>query len=95
MNHRPAVKGLIKMGPLAVPKLSAALRNDTDSEVRFYAAFCLASIGGASAADSLRQALASESDACVRRIILVSLDSFDDNGNIKDRTKWLSGLACD
>lgn len=95
MSHRPAVKGLIKMGPVAIPKLHSILKGSPDSEVRFYAAFCIAMIGGPPAVTSLREAAATESDDCVRHIISVSLDSFDGEGNMKDRGKWISSLACE
>lgn len=94
MNHQPALVGLIEMGPIAVPKLDATLRHHPDSEIRFYAVYCIATIGGPSAVNSLKSASNSESDACVRRAIRTSLDSFDDGGHIKDRMKWFSGLSC-
>ena len=95
MNHRPALKGVVKMGAAAIPKLDAALRSNPDSGVRYQAVLCIAMIGGPAAAGSLREASNSESDACVRHIINVSLENFDDNGNLRDRSRWFSSLACD
>jgi hypothetical protein len=94
MNHQPALGGVIKMGPIAIPKLNAVLRNNPDPGMRFDAVYCIATIGGPSAVSSLREALDSESDECVRHAIRMSLDSFDDNGNIKNRMEWLTGLLC-
>lgn len=94
MNHVPALKGLIKIGPMALPKLDEVLRNNPDPKVRFHAVFCIANIGGPAAVNSLKGAFDSESDACVRRAISASLDSFDSGGNITDRKKWFSGLSC-
>ena len=95
MNHQPALKGVVKMGAAAIPKLDAALRSNPDTGVRFYSVVCIAMIGGPGAASSLREASNSESDECVRHIISVSLANFDDNGNLKDRSRWFSSLACD
>lgn len=94
MNHMPALKGVIKMGAVAIPKLDEVMRHNPDPDMRFYAVYCIATIGGPSAISSLRGALDTESDECVRRSIHVSLDSFDNNGNIKDRMKWFFGLSC-
>lgn len=95
MNHLPALRELLKMGPIAIPKLDAVLRNSPDPELRFYALYGIATIGGTSAVSSLEKALESESDACLRRGIRASLDSFDESGNIKNRMEWFSGLLCD
>ena len=95
MNHEPALKGVVKMGPIAIPKLDVVLRNSPDPALRSDAVYCIATIGGPSAVRSLREALDSETDACVSRNIRVSPDSFDESGTIKDRRKWFAGLECD
>jgi hypothetical protein len=95
MNHQPALGGVIRMGPIAIPKLDAVLRHNHDPGLRYDAVYCIATIGGPSAVSSLREALDSESDECVRQSIRVSLDSFDDDGNIKNRMKWFTaGFLC-
>lgn len=94
MNHRPALRGIIKMGSLAVPKLDDLLRNSPDPKLRHLAVYCIATIGGPSAVSSLKQASDLESDKCVSRFIRISLDSFDDNGRIKNRLAWFSGFLC-
>jgi hypothetical protein len=95
MRHQPALRGLIKMGPIAIPKLEAVLKSNPDPNMRFSAVFCVATIGGPSAVRSLKEALATESDQCVSRFIRVSLDSFDEEGQIRDRGKWFPGGLCD
>lgn len=94
MSQQPALRGVIKMGPIAIPKLDSLLRHSPDPKLRHTAVYCIATIGGPSAVLSLKQALPLESDKCVSRFIRVSLDSFDDKGNIKNRLEWFSGFAC-
>jgi len=94
MTHQPALKGVTKMGPIAIPKLDTVLRHSPDPKLRFDAVYCIATIGGPSAVRSLREALDSESDECVSHAIRVSLDSFDAGGKIKDRMDWFLNLAC-
>jgi len=73
MRHQPAVRAIIAMGSVAVPKLNDALRHDKNREIRLTVALCLVSIGGPEATESLKQALLTESDACVSRFIELSL----------------------
>jgi len=94
MAHRPALKGVVKMGPIAIPKLDAVMRHSPDPQPRFDAVYCIATIGGPSAVHSLREAIDSESDECVSRAIRVSLESFDADGKIKDRMDWFFRLTC-
>jgi HEAT repeat protein len=95
MNHQPALGGVIKMGSIAIPKLSAVLNDSPDPKMRYSAVYCMATIGGPTAVQSLEHALRTESDKCVSRLIRISLDSFDEAGNIKDRGEWFSGISCD
>lgn len=74
MTHQPAVLGVKEMGVLAIPKLTLALRNNSNRNIRLAAALCLNVIGGRSAMQSLKRALNSESDQCVRRFIQISLE---------------------
>jgi len=94
MNHQPALIGLIKMGPMAVPKLSEALRHNTDPQVRYSVIYAIATIGGESARTALKECLISETDDCAKRLVRVSLDSFDEQGNIKDRMAWFANFTC-
>lgn len=94
MNHQPALKGLLKMGSIALPKLSEALRHNPDPKIRYSAIYCIASIGGMPAVIFLKDALSSESDECAKRLIRVSLDSFDEKGNIENRADWLGRFTC-
>ncbi len=94
MTHQPALRGVVEMGPVAIPKLDAVLRESPNPELRFDAVYCIATIGGPKAVESLSQALGSESNECVSRLIRISLDSFDEHGRIKDRFEWSRGLLC-
>ena len=96
MSHQPALRGLIKMGPVAIPKLDAVLSHNPDRNKRHYAVYCISAIGGPSAVRVLKRALHSESDPCVNRFIRVSIDSLH-NKNYKlggDNTKWFSAFMC-
>lgn len=94
MSHRPALRAVIEMGPVAIPKLDAVLRQHEDRWMRYSAAWCIATIGSPEAVASLRQASDAEADPCVGNIIRVSLDNFDDNGRITNRMRWGGGLVC-
>lgn len=74
MVHQPAILGVTGMGVIAVPKLGIALQQSANRNLRLAAAFCLASIGGQEAMDTLKQALSSESDQCVRRFITLTIE---------------------
>ena len=73
VTHYPAMEGVIKMGRPALPKLGAALRQNSDVSYRYNAVFCIAQIGGAGATAELKAALPSESDSCVRKFIEISI----------------------
>jgi hypothetical protein len=73
MNHQPAVKGVVLMGSLAVPKLSLALKVSKNRNIRLAAALCLLQIDGSEALSALTEALSSESDSCVINFIQISL----------------------
>lgn len=97
--HYPAMQAVIKIGRPAIPKLGAALRQNSATSYRFNAVFCIAQIGGPTAITELRTALASESDSCVRKFIQVSINVLDNTrapGQItaEDRTKWFAALSC-
>jgi hypothetical protein len=74
MNHQPAIVGVMGFGPRAVPKLSWALRHNTNRDIRLAAAYCLSSIRGNDAIGALKLALRVESDPCVRRFLRLALD---------------------
>lgn len=94
MRHRPALLGLIRMGEIAIPKLDEVLQHNPDWQLRHDAVYCIATIGGPQAVNSLSQALSSESHKCVSRFIKISLDSFDEKGKIKNRLEWSRGISC-
>jgi len=95
MTHQPALEGIIRMGPLAIPKLERLLRND-DWQTRHYTAYCLASIGGLLGRKALQNALPAESDACVKRFMLISIRRIDiKHGGVKpDRGEWAKAFLC-
>lgn len=94
MVHQPALGGIIKIGPIAIPKLSAAL-GSSDPNLRHDAVYCIALIGGRTALSALKQALPSESDQCVRRFIRISISSLDNEKNIlKNDAEWFSAFLC-
>lgn len=93
-NDQPALRALIKMGRLAIPKLTEVLQHSPDSKKRYSAIYCIATIGGESAITSLRESLVSQPDECAKHLIRVSLDNFDEKGNIKNRMEWFSGFNC-
>ena len=76
MTQQPALEGIVRMGPIAIPKLNALLRND-DWQTRHYAVFCLANIGGFSARRAIETAATMESHPCVKRLMLVSIKTID------------------
>ena len=99
VSHYPAMEGLIKFGPPAIPKLSAALQRNPDRNYRLNAVFCIAQIGGVEAISVLKNALSFESDSCVRKFMQVSLDSLNNpraHGEIaaSDRDKWFAAFYC-
>lgn len=95
MNYQPALRGVIKMGSIAVPKLAEVLRHNPDPKMRYSAIYCIATIGGVSAIAVLREALVSEADPCAKRLIQASLDSFDDQGQIKNQSEWFAAFTCE
>ncbi len=92
--HQPALRGVIKMGPVAIPKLSAVLRDNQDQKMRYFAIYCITRIGGESAIAALKAASESESDECAKRLIRASLKSFDEKGNIQNQLEWHSSFTC-
>jgi len=96
MIHQPAIEGIIRMGPIAIPKLSVMLLNSPDRELRRDFVYCIAWIGGASARRALQQALPAESDPCIRRFIRVSINTVDiKSGGLKsDSGQWLAAFLC-
>jgi hypothetical protein len=95
MIHQPALEGIIRMGPLAIPKLEGLLRNN-DWETRHYSSYCIASIGGLSARQALQNAVPAESNACVKRFMLISIKRIDvKHGGVKpDHGEWARAFLC-
>ena len=99
LNHHPALVSVTRMGSVAIPKLSAALRKSSNPNSRQYAVFCIAAIGGADAKKVLAEALPSEPNKCVSSFIKASLDAFK-NSSVPDqidpekRTNWYTSFLC-
>ncbi|HEX6717737.1 MAG TPA: HEAT repeat domain-containing protein [Pyrinomonadaceae bacterium] len=74
MSHQPAVLGVTAMGSPAVPKLTAALKENPNRNIRLAAALCLTGIGGDSLVPTMKDVLRSEPDACVRHFLEVSVE---------------------
>jgi hypothetical protein len=94
LSNHPAMLGVIKMGPIAIPKLGEALKHNGDPKMRYSAIYCIANIGGQSAISALKEDLASESDECAKRLIRVSLDSLDEQGVMKNSAEWFGRFTC-
>ena len=95
MTHQPALAGIVLMGPVAIPKLSNLLRNQ-DWQTRHYAVFCLAGIGGLSARRAIQAAVPMESHPCVKRLMLLSIETIDvKHGGLKqDHGEWAKAFMC-
>ena len=95
MTHQPALAGIIRMGPVAIPKLQKLLRNQ-DWQTRHYAVYCIASIGGPSARRAIETAVPMESHSCVKRLMLVSIRTIDvKHGGVKDDNgEWAKAFMC-
>ena len=91
MSHQPALEGIIRMGPLAIPGLKSLLRNG-DRHIRYYSVYCLYQIRGMSARRALEEALPRESDVCVRRAMIVSLKEM--RGIKPEPGEWHSAVFC-
>ena len=97
--HNSAVSGVISMGEVALPKMQAVLKENPNPEIRQFAVFCIASIGGPSAEQILQDALLAESDECTTACIRATLKSFANTRrphHISDigRAEWLSTFMC-
>jgi hypothetical protein len=95
MTHQPALEGIIRMGPVAIPKLQKLFQNQ-DWQTRHYAVYCLASIGGASAKRAIETAAPLETHQCVKRFMLASIKTIDvKHGGVKpDNGEWAKAFMC-
>lgn len=98
-NHNVTMHAVIKMGWIAIPKLSANLRRSPDPYLRRDMVFCIASIGGTSARKVLSEAFSLETDKCVKSFILTSLHAFSNKKRpnyiaSEDRLRWSSAFFC-
>jgi hypothetical protein len=99
MTHYPAVETVIRIGPIAIPKLGEKLQHDERAGMRKLAVFCIGTIGGASAKRVLEDALPKERDKCVNDFIRLTLKSFGNRQRpnhiaTDDFVKWFTSLFC-
>jgi len=96
MSQQPALQAVIRIGPGALGRLEAVLKNDSNRDMRRYAVYCIARIGGQGAISLLEPISQSEQDPCVRRFISISLESLKNNkGHLGPNTsKWFGAFMC-
>lgn len=99
LSHYPVVRGLIKMGPLAIPKLAAVVRYEADPYVRRKAIFCIAQIGGPEAMQALREAKSLDKNRCNNKFIGLSIKAFQNKAfpnqiTSEDRPDWYAAFFC-
>ena len=98
-SHFPALVAILRIGQPAIPKLQTVLRNDSKSDRRKFAAFCIAYIGGREAKMALNGVMASETDPCVKNFLKVSLQAFDNKAKPNHISselngKWVGAFYC-
>lgn len=95
MVHQPALAGIIRMGPVAIPKLKKLLRHQ-EWQTRQDAVFCIANIGGPSALRAIKTAIPNESHSCVKGLMLASIKVIDvKHGGMKaDNGEWAKAFMC-
>jgi len=74
MNYQPAIRGVLGIGRSAIPKLSFALRHNSNPQIRLAVVFCLSGIGGRTAAQAMRQAIPAESNNCVAAFLRLAME---------------------
>jgi hypothetical protein len=82
---RPAFDALQNMGSLAVPKLSLALKQQSDEDARSQVAICLGAIGGEEAKRALQQSLRTEASKDVLNSIKLGLRTIENESRARRR----------
>ena len=98
-SHFPALVAILRIGQPAIPKLRIVLSNDSESNRRKFAAFCIAYIGGDQAKMVFKSAVLRETDPCVKGFLEASLKAFDNKvkpNHISPTLngKWLAAFYC-
>jgi hypothetical protein len=98
-SNFPALAAILKIGSPAIAKLQLVLSNDSNPVRRKFAAFAIAYIGGSQARRALTKALPGETDPCVKNLVQISLQAFDNKEKPKRVSpalngKWLSAFYC-
>jgi hypothetical protein len=73
MGDPPAAYALVRMGSLAIPKLSDALRQENNGYKKIQLVMSLSRIGGPQSKVALKRALATEKDETIRGYIREAL----------------------
>ena len=95
MSQQPALHAVIAIGESAIPKLSDALRQNPDWRMRMDAVYCISGIGGPAAERTLKEALPSESDPCVKPFIQASIKLLNDRKQkIDNNLEWFKAFMC-
>jgi len=95
MSQQPALHAVQEIGEGAIPKLSDVLRQHPDWRMRMYAVYCISGIGGPAAERTLKEALPSESDACVEPFIQASIKLLNDKKRkIFNNYDWFGAFMC-
>ena len=99
MTHYPAVATVIRIGLSSIPKLGEKLKHEQNARIRRLAVFCIATIGGTAAKQTLVEALPQETDKCVSGLIQVALKSFDNKRRPNqispdDNARFFSAFYC-
>ena len=94
-SQAPALRGLVRMGPVAIPRLAEVLKRESDPIQRLWLVNCIATIGGDSAVKSVREALNLQSDECAFRLMGMTIAPSDEEVEVNDPAKLLSAFRCD
>jgi len=95
MSQQPALHAVIAIGESAIPRLSDVLRQHPDWRMRMYAVYCISGIGGPAAERTLKEALPSESDPCVKAFIQASIKLLNDRKQkIDNNFDWFGAFMC-
>ena len=78
----PIMLTVNRMGELAIPKLTYALRYHPDRQIRMDSAYCLVGIGGEKAIEALKGSIDIETDGCVRDYVQNCLKSLDPDSHL-------------
>ena len=99
ITHYPAVETVIGIGAPSISKLRNSLMHEQRAGRRSLIVFCIAKIGGASAKQTLAEALPTENNKCVSNFMRITLRLFSNPKRpnrlpTRDNPKWISAFFC-